>query len=174
MLDVMTRNELLLQYEPVVRWTIKHNWTLICALHLDADDVYQDLCITMMKAIDGFDPQRSDSLKTHIISRLQYEVKNFKRRYKPHGMTGARRADVVFCSLDYKPENYRHLEIPVEASYDLVEFAEAMALLSREEKTVVEERIEGVHHRAKAQQSILAAAQQKLSQYYERSAIACY
>jgi len=173
-LDVITRNELLIQYEPVVKWTIKHNWPLIQALHLNADDVYQDLCIAAMKAIDCFDSQKSNSLKTHLESRLQYEVKNLKKRYRPHGLTGAHDADVIFISLDYQPKECRQVEIPVEAPYSMVEFKEALTILSPDEREVVEEKVQGVYHRKKEQRALLAAAQQKITNYYERSAVVCY
>lgn len=173
-MDVITRNELLIQYEPVVKWTIKHNRSLIQALRLDADDVYQDLCIAAMKAIDCFDPRKSDSLKTHLVSRLQYEVKNLKKRCNPHGLTGARGVDVIFISLDYQPKECRQMEIPVEAPYSLAEFKEALTLLSPAEKEVVVEKVQGVYHRKKEQRALLAAAQQKITDYYERSVVVCY
>jgi len=173
-LDIITRNELLIQYEPVVKWAIKHNWTLIQALRLDTNDVYQDLCIAAMKAIDCFDSQKSASLKTHLESRLQYEVKNLKKRYSPHGMTGVRDTDVIFISLDYQPEECRQVEIPVEAPYGLAEFKEALTLLSPDEREVVEEKVQGVYHRKKEQRALLAAAQEKITNYYERSAAVCY
>lgn len=173
-MDVITRNELLIQYEPVVRWTIKCNWTLIRALGLDMDDVYQDLCIAAMKAIDAFDPHRSDSLKTHVICKLQYEVKNLKQRYKPHGLTGAQRADVVFCSLDYQPEQYRQLEIPVEAPYGLAELKEALSSLSPDERELIEEKARGIYHRKKEQRALLEATIHKLAGYYEGGVAVCY
>jgi len=173
-LDVITRNELLIQYEPVVKWTIKRNWPLIRALNLDADDVYQDLCIAAMKAIDCFDPRKSDSLKTHLVSRLQYEVKNLKKRYNLHGLTGVKGIDVIFISMDYQPEECRQVEIPVESPYGLAEFKEALTLLSPDEREVVEEKVQGVYHRKKEQRALLAAAQEKITNYYERSTAVCY
>ena len=136
-MNAITRNELFVQYEPVVKWTIKRNWSLIRALNLDADDVYQDLCIAAMKAIDCFDPRKSDSLKTHLVSRLQYEVKNLKKRYNLHGLTGTKGIDVIFMSLDYQTEECRKMEIPEEAPYGLAEFKEALTLLSPDEREVV-------------------------------------
>lgn len=173
-MDVITRNELFIQYEPVVKWAIKRNRPLIQALCLDADDVYQDLCIAAMRAIDCYDPQKSVSLKTHLASRLQYEVKNLKKRYGFHGLTGAQSTDVIFISLDYQPRDCRQMEIPVEAPYSLVEFKEALALLSPAEREVVEEKTQGVYHRKKEQRTLLAAAQQKITNYYERSVAVCY
>lgn len=173
-MDVITRNELLIQYEPMVKWAIKFNWPLIQALHLDVDDVYQDLCIAAMKAIDCFDPQKSASLKTHLASRLQYEVRNLKRYYKSYGMTGKQVTDVIFVSLDYQSEEYQQVEIPVEAPYSLAEFKEALTLLSPDEREVVEEKVHGVYHQKKEQRAILAAAQQKITNYYERSVALCY
>lgn len=173
-MDISIRNDLFLQYEPVIRWTIKRNYALIQALCLDISDVYQDFCIAAMRAIDGFDPRKSDSLKTHLVCRLQYEVKNLKRRYKPYGMTGAQPAGVVFCSIDYQPDTTCRLKIPVEAPYDLVEFHEALDLLTLAERNAVEEKMQGSYQHKKQQRALLTTAAEKLSQYYEKNAALCY
>ena len=173
-MEVTIRNELFIQYEPVVKWAIRHNRQLIRALRLDTDDVYQDFCIAAMKAIEGFDSQKSDSLKTHLVSRLQYEARNLKRRYIPHGVTSAKDVEIIFCSVDYHPEGSRQIEIPIDAEYALVEYYEALSLLSPDEREVVEERADGFSDRRNEQLDLVAAAKLKLSQYYERSSVACY
>lgn len=173
-MEVTMRNELIMKNESVIYAVIRRNWVLIRALHLDVEDVYQDLYIAAMRAVEGFDSKKSDSLQTHLASRLQYEIRNLKRRYKPYGMTGAYAADIQFCSLDDRPEGRRPLEIPSEAPFSLVEFKEALEALSPEELSVVDEKIRGVQLRTKKQRTLVCAAQEKLQKYYERGAAVCY
>ena len=163
------RNELLVEYEPIIKWVIRNNQTLIRALALDYDDVYQDLCIAAIKAIDGFDPERSSSLKTHLVCKLQYEIKNLKVRYKPYGMTGTKKACPTFHSLDDQWKNHQ-IDIPVDSPFDFIEFKEALTMLSFEERKAVTEKICGKQRRTQKYNELLETAMKKLAAYYGKAA----
>ena len=173
-MDVNTRNELLIENLWWVRTIISRNNLLIQSLRLDYDDVFQDLCMVALKAIDNFDSRKSDSMSTHVMSRMQYEIKNLKRRYIPHGMTAARNSNISFRSLDYQFNNGLHMEIPCEDSYSNLDMEDILSLLSPTERGVVLEKMEGVYHRKKEQRAILATASQKIMNVYNKGgAVAC-
>lgn len=175
MLDAISRNDLLTENLWWVRTIISRNMLLIRALRLDYDDVFQDLCIVALKAIDNFDPNRSDSIATHVMSRMQYEIKNLKRRYIPHGMTAAKNIDIAFLSLDYQSDTGLSLDVPCEDSHSQFEVEDILTELTPAERGVLKEKMEGVYHRKKEQRALLAAASQKITNFYnERSAVACY
>lgn len=172
MLDAIQRNDLLTENLWWVRTIISKNMLLIQALRLDYDDVFQDLCMVALKAIDNFDPAKSVSIATHVMSRMQYEVKNLKHRYIPHGMTASRNKDIAFLSLDYRSDTGLSVEIPCEDSYSQFEVDDILSLLSPAERGVVTEKMEGVYHRRKEQRALLDTASQKIAHFYnERNVV---
>ena len=70
-MDSISRNEIFLENEGMIWRVMRHNWPLICALRLDRDDVYQELAMAALSAIDNFDPARSECIQAHIWMKLQ-------------------------------------------------------------------------------------------------------
>ena len=64
--------------------------SLIKAAHLDRDDVYQQLAIRLIRAVESFDPDKSE-LAQHINAQLQYELLNCTDSRTRYGLTGAPR-----------------------------------------------------------------------------------
>ena len=81
------RNEIFMDNEGMIWRVIRRNWPLITAMRLDRDDVYQELALAALNAIETFDPMRSECIQAHIWMQLQYAVLNIKRQYKPCGLT---------------------------------------------------------------------------------------
>jgi len=98
-MDTNTRNELALSFENLAWWTIHRNENLLHALGLEYDDVFQDLMIAALAAVEGFDPERSESLFTHVRCKMQYAILDMRRAYKPGGMTGISSMEVTFTPL---------------------------------------------------------------------------
>lgn len=88
---------------------------LLFALHLDRDDVYQELAIAALRAIESFDPSRSNSIKVHIWAKLQYAILDIKERHKPHGLAAFDRFGTSVWSLELAEEYGFSL---VEASFE--------------------------------------------------------
>lgn len=145
--------------------------SLIQAMRLDVDDVYQDFCVAAMNAIDTFDEKRSDSLKTHVATKLMYEAKNLKRKYRPYGFTGTIDGSAIYCSLDNARDGYGQLEVPVEAPYVNVEMRELLAMLSLDELRVLQEALDGVYHRKKEQKELITGIKEKAKWYMDLAAI---
>ena len=67
---------------------IRRNWSLIEAAHLERDDVYQQLALRLIRAVDTFDPEKGE-LGKHLHAQLQYEMLNCKDSRRRYGFTGA-------------------------------------------------------------------------------------
>lgn len=87
-MNSIERNEIFMENVGMIRRVMKRNWTLICAMHLDWDDVYQELAMAALNAIETFDPMRSECIQAHIWMKLQYAVLTIKRQHRPCGLTG--------------------------------------------------------------------------------------
>lgn len=77
-----TRNELFVQHEDLIPRTMARNRLLLRALGLERDDVYQELAIAALKAIDTFDSRRSEDIRGHIWMKLQYAILDLKRNFR--------------------------------------------------------------------------------------------
>ena len=162
------RNDIFTQYQNVIWWVINKNRRLFSALHMEDDDVFQDLSIAALKAIDGYDSTKSASMFTHVVCKLQYEVPNIRERQKPLGMTGAkstRHISIVY--LDRDPVDGYPAEIPIEAPFDIVEITEdVISKLSVCERDAVKAKMAGYSLRKKEQLTALSSAQDKFADYY--------
>lgn len=172
-MDINTRNKTLCEFENLIWWVINKNRPLICALRLDVEDVFQDLSIVAMKAIEGFDSTRSDSMFTHVRVKLQYEILNQKHNYKPCGVTGRNSKCVRITSLDGFYEDGQSLEIPYEADYSEAEINTLFSLLEPAELYALRMKINGEQIRRKQHLIDLEAARHKLSEAYEGSVALC-
>jgi len=172
-LDITIRNNYLVKYNNLIWWTIHQNRQLINALRLEEDDVYQDLVIAAIKALDNFNPAKSNSLFTHVAAKLQYEILHIKTRNKPHGVTGLKGKSVTFLSVERHYKNGQPMEISVEVDFGEAEISDAFAQLDSEEETVLRMHMDGECIRRKQQRESLLAAQEKLQNFYGRSLVAC-
>lgn len=94
------RNEIFMDNEGMIWRVMRRNWPLISAMRLDRDDVYQELALAALNAIETFDPMRSECIQAHIWMQLQYAVLNIKRQYRPCGLTCAGRQRPIVISLN--------------------------------------------------------------------------
>jgi RNA polymerase sigma factor (sigma-70 family) len=82
-----SRNALFMQHQNLIYAAIARNRPLLTALRLETEDVAQDLAVSLMSAIEKFDPERSDSMATFLSYKLKYAILDMRRRHKPHGVT---------------------------------------------------------------------------------------
>ena len=83
------RNALVETHLGCIWWTINKNRRLINAVGLDDEDVFQQLAIRMIRAVENYDPDKGKDLEQHIFAQLQYEVLNCKDAAKLYGIKGA-------------------------------------------------------------------------------------
>lgn len=86
--SVAERNRIVEENLYRINKTIRRNRTLMKAAHLDRDDVYQQLALRLIRAVDTFDPDKGE-LGQHLNAQLQYEMLNCKDSRQRYGFTGA-------------------------------------------------------------------------------------
>ena len=62
------RNALVETHLGCIWWTINKNRRLISAVGLDDEDVFQQLAIRMIRAVENYDPDKGKDLATKISS----------------------------------------------------------------------------------------------------------
>ena len=94
-MSIEERNKLVTSYLWCIDSVIRQNYSLVQAAHLDKDDVYQDLALRLIRAVERYRPG-SKSLKGYIFTQLKYELlrcKSAKARYgfcsAPYDLRGA-------------------------------------------------------------------------------------
>lgn len=166
-MDTMIRNNIFLENEDLIRNTIRRHWPLIRALRLERDDVYQELAMAALAAIDAFDESRSNSIQAHIWMQLQYAILGLKRKHRPGGLTQFCQWRPVIVSLECV-EGLGELlekEQPMEDALS-PELKKALSKLEPSERDAVIRYLNGGAPRRKAQIRDLNTAFDKLRVYY--------
>ena len=137
-MDSISRNEIFLENEGMIWRVMRRNWPLICALRLDRDDVYQELAMAALSAIDNFDPTRSECIQAHIWMKLQYAVLDIKRQYRPCGLTCfSKQQRPVVVSLDQNEGLERFLAVEPQKEELSPQMQQALSRLNAEERKAV-------------------------------------
>lgn len=161
------RNQIFMDHMDMIERMMHKNYTLLRALHLDYDDVYQDLAITALQAIESFDPSRSSSIETHIWMKMQYAVLDLKKRFKPCGIV-AFDAHQPIHSIEFAEERGYAVQAPTTSGEDsdAQRLRKAMARLDPEEREAVLNYLEGTQKRKCSQKETFQSALDKLRDYY--------
>lgn len=103
-ITVEQRNEIFMELERPIWCVINQNRHVLTALHADLDDVYQDLALCAIRAIDRYDPSRSTaSVKTFAMKNVEAHIKRSFAYFRCRGLGGAAARDLesgVVTSLD--------------------------------------------------------------------------
>lgn len=86
--SIKERNRIVEEHLWCVKAVMKQNDALIRAAHLDRDDVFQQLSVRLILAVDRYDPDKSE-LKKHIFQQLRYELLSCKKPQALYGITNA-------------------------------------------------------------------------------------
>lgn len=165
-MDTTDRNILFSNYTNMIKRSMNRNRLLIYALRLDREDVYQELSMAVLAAIDSFDPKRSTNMDAHVWMNLKFKILSFKRQYRPGGITGLNGARPRLISV----ESLEELGHPILAGVDDIlqedQLRQALARLEPREREVVILYLEGISPRHKADKAVFTSALQKLRTYY--------
>ena len=103
--SILERNRIVEEHLWCIDSVMRKNHALIRAARLDYEEVYQQLALRLIRAVETFDPDKG-VLRIHILAQLKYELLNCKSAYRLCGLTGApkeyRKSDMV--SLENIPE----------------------------------------------------------------------
>ena len=164
-MDSIKRNEIFMDNVDMIRRVMRRNWPLICAMHLDWDDVYQELAIADLNDIDSFDPMRSECIQAHIWMKLQYAILTIKRQYRPCGITGQSKVRTVVVSLDQDDGMDRFLaNRPNEDASELSpQMRQALSRLNEDERQAV---VRYLNDQESKRERTVKAALDKIRVYY--------
>lgn len=107
-ITVQQRNEIFMELERPIWCVINQNRRVLTALHADLDDVYQDLALCAIRAIDRYDPSKSTaSVKTFAMKNVEAHIKKSFAYFRCRGLGGAAARNLesgVVVSLDFMLE----------------------------------------------------------------------
>lgn len=107
-ITVQQRNEIFMELEDKIWCVINQNRRVLTALHADPDDVYQDLALCAIRAIDRYDPQKSKaSVKTFAMKNVEANIKRSFAYFRCRGLGGKAARNLksgVVVSLDFMLE----------------------------------------------------------------------
>ena len=107
-ITVQQRNEIFAELERPIWCVINQNRRILAALHADLDDVYQDLALCAIRAIDRYDPQKSmATVKTFAMKNVEAHIKKSFEFFRCRGLSGAAARNLesgVVVSLDFMLE----------------------------------------------------------------------
>lgn len=167
-MDIITRNTIFMEHLDLIHRTLRRNQLLLYALHLERDDVYQELAMAALQAIESFDASRSGSIAVHIWAQLQYAILTIKRRHKPHGFTAAGLSSPVVWSLELS-EEFGYQIAADSCEEDLLcesRLRQALSRLDFPERQAVILYLDGINPRRRAERDVLNAAMKKLREFY--------
>ena len=154
-MDSITRNHIFMENIDLINRTLRLHRFLLYALHLELEDVYQELAITALQAIDSYDDRRCDSVAVHIWAELQYEILNLKRRCSPLTMMDHERR-VAAGLYRVRAEDFGFLPVTaINSDADLI----------RERRAVLD-YLDGMKPTRKPVKDSFDAALEKLRDYY--------
>ena len=91
-MDTITRNHIFMEHIDLINRTLRRHRLLLYALHLELDDVYQELAIAALQAIDTFDDRRRERRLRQALARLEPQERRAVLDYL-EGMKPARKAE---------------------------------------------------------------------------------
>lgn len=153
-------------YENMIQLIIRRNDSLLKALRLEEEDVYQDLAIAAMKALCRFDSAHSGSLEEYMWTKLQGALLDMERDYHPAGLTSLGGAWPCVTSLECCGECGVELTVMEnEESESDLRLRKALSRLAPQEREAVLLYLEDRLPRRR-QQMDLDSAFRKLRSFY--------
>ena len=72
----------------IIHWVLNRHREYLLEAGADLEDVYQDLALCAIKALDRYDPSGGATVENYLITQLKSEVKNIRRRAIAKGLVG--------------------------------------------------------------------------------------
>lgn len=85
---IAQRNAIVEEHLPCILSVMRRNRELIRAARLEWEDVYQQLALRLIRAVDSFDPTKG-TLRQHIYAQLRFELLSCKTLHRLYGLTAA-------------------------------------------------------------------------------------
>jgi len=107
--SVEERNQIFLEMHEknLIHWLIQRNIVPLQAIHADLDELYQDLSVCILRAIDRYTIGGPASVKTFVINNADHFIKKWIYKTCMHGLAGTISfplPNISVISLDYLRE----------------------------------------------------------------------
>ena len=86
--SILERNRIVEEHLWCIDSVMRKNHALIRAARLDYEEVYQQLALRLIRAVETFDPDKG-VLRIHILAQLKYELLSCKTPRRLYGITYA-------------------------------------------------------------------------------------
>lgn len=86
--SLLERNRIVEEHLWCIDSVMRKNHTFIRTAHLDYEDVYQQLTLRLIRAVEDFDPQKG-ALRVHVFAQLNHELLHCKSPDRLYGITDA-------------------------------------------------------------------------------------
>jgi len=86
--SVAERNALFLEMQESITWIVRKNQRRIQAVHMSPEDVWQDLAVCALRAIDRFRPDGGAALKTFVERSANFKLEDLLVKFYLHGLSG--------------------------------------------------------------------------------------
>lgn len=107
------RNYLFEEKEYLINVTMNKHRRLIRACRMEDDDVYQELSIRLLEALDEYDPAKCPNMDAYLMLRLRYRLWNMKACSKLTGIPEAPKKGFSLLSLDARNSAGFTIQVPV-------------------------------------------------------------
>ena len=78
-MDVIIRNDLFTSYTGLIERVMRANRRMLCTLSMEMEDIYQELSLAVLRALDSYEEQRATTMDAHIWMSLQCALADLKR-----------------------------------------------------------------------------------------------
>lgn len=112
-MTIEDRNCLFEEKKDFINVTLNKHCGLIRACGMERDDVYQELSLCLLKALEEYDPEKCPNMDAYLMLRLRYRLWNMKACSKRTGVARAPKKGFSLLSLDAPNADGLTMQIPV-------------------------------------------------------------
>ena len=170
---MMTREDRNYYFEEkvhLINITMNKHRALIKACRMDDDDVYQELSIRLLDAIQKYDYAKCPNMDAYLTLQLRYKLLNMTACSKLTGVSNAPRRGFSILSLDAREADGYPVQAPVyEKSADILRLEKTIASLPTVQKNTVLRLLSGkrVAHNNRALHTARLRIRKSLSSFAE-------
>ena len=77
-MDVIIRNDLFTSYTGLIERVMRTNHRMLCTLSMEMEDIYQELSLAVLRALDSYEEQCATTMDAHVWMTLQCALADLK------------------------------------------------------------------------------------------------
>jgi hypothetical protein len=160
-MTVEDRNYLFEEKAYLVNVTMNKHYPLIRACRMEEDDVYQQLSLRLVNAIEKYDSALCPNMDAYLMLQLRYELLHMRASSKRTGVVGAPEKYFTLVSLDAKEAAGYSAQAPgYEDPSDVLWLEREISNLPADQGRALSRLLSG--ERVSSRNKALQAAQQRI------------